>query len=70
MNSSVKGAVLPKTRQNEMARYSAETRHLFLHGLTLSILCAVSYWLATHMGRSARRHVGRGRYDICVSLQL
>jgi uncharacterized membrane protein YccC len=45
----VKGAVLPKKQQDEMTRYSAETRHLFLHGLTLSILCVISYSLITHM---------------------
>jgi hypothetical protein len=27
----------------------AETRHLFLHGLTLSILCMITYWLITRM---------------------
>jgi uncharacterized membrane protein YccC len=47
MSSSVKGAVLPKTQQNEMRRYPAETRLVFLHALTLSILCALSYWLIT-----------------------
>jgi uncharacterized membrane protein YccC len=26
-----------------------DTRHVFLHGVTLSILCVVSYWLITHM---------------------
>jgi uncharacterized membrane protein YccC len=47
MSSFVKGAVLPTTLQNEMTRYPAETRHVFLHALTLSILCALSYWLIT-----------------------
>jgi uncharacterized membrane protein YgaE (UPF0421/DUF939 family) len=27
----------------------AETRHLFLHGLTLSILCMITYWLITRL---------------------
>jgi uncharacterized membrane protein YgaE (UPF0421/DUF939 family) len=49
MSLSVKGALLPKKQQNEMTRYSGETRHLFLHGLTLSILCVISYSLITHM---------------------
>src|SRR5260370_14147544 len=48
MSSSVKGAVLPKTQQKEMTRYPTETRLVFLHGLTLSILCVISYWLITH----------------------
>ncbi len=48
MSSSVKGAALPKTQQNDMTRNSAETFHLFLHGLTLSILCVISYSLITH----------------------
>jgi uncharacterized membrane protein YgaE (UPF0421/DUF939 family) len=39
---------LTKARQNEVAR-PAETRHLFLHGLTLSILCMITYWLITRM---------------------
>ncbi len=45
----MKGTILPNTQQNEMTRYSTETRHLFLHGLTLSILCVISYSLITHM---------------------
>src|SRR5260370_7452495 len=48
MSSSVKGTVLPKTQQKEMTRYPTETRLVFLHGLTLSILCVISYWLITH----------------------
>jgi uncharacterized membrane protein YccC len=40
---------LTKARQNEMTRCPAETRHLFLHGLTLSILCMITYWLITRM---------------------
>jgi len=32
-----------------MTRCPAETRHLFLHGLTLSILCMITYWLITRM---------------------
>ena len=47
MSSSVKGAVLPKTQQKEMTRYPTETRLVFLHGFTLSILCVISYWLIT-----------------------
>jgi uncharacterized membrane protein YgaE (UPF0421/DUF939 family) len=31
-----------------MTRYPAETRIVFLHGLTLSILCVISYALITH----------------------
>src|SRR5258708_22555300 len=49
MSSSVKGAVLPKTQQNEITRYPAETRYLFLHGLTMSISCVSSYWLINNM---------------------
>ena len=49
MSSSVKGTVLQKTQPNEMTRYSSETRHFFLHALTLSILCVISYWLITRM---------------------
>jgi uncharacterized membrane protein YccC len=44
----VKSAVLPKTQQNEMTRYPAKTRHVFLHALTLKILCVISFWLITH----------------------
>ena len=40
---------MTKARQNEMTRCPAETRHLFLHGLTLSILCMITYWLITRM---------------------
>jgi uncharacterized membrane protein YgaE (UPF0421/DUF939 family) len=39
---------LTKARQNEVTR-PAETRHLFVHGLTLSILCSITYWLITRM---------------------
>ncbi len=39
---------MTKARQNEVTR-PAETRHLFLHGLTLSILCMITYWLITRM---------------------
>src|SRR5216684_5988415 len=49
MSSSVKGAALPKTQENEMTRYLSEARHLFLEGLTVSILCVISYSLITHM---------------------
>src|SRR5216684_3090787 len=49
MSSSVKGTVLPKTQQKEMTRYPTETRQVFLHGLTLSILCVISYWLTTYI---------------------
>jgi hypothetical protein len=49
MSSSVKGAALPKTQENEMTRYLSGARHLFLEGLTVSILCVISYSLITHM---------------------
>jgi uncharacterized membrane protein YgaE (UPF0421/DUF939 family) len=49
MSSSVKGVVLPNPQHNETTRYPAETRQVFLHGLTLSILCVISYWLITHL---------------------
>ena len=39
---------MTKARQNEVTR-PAETRRLFLHGLTLSILCMITYWLITRM---------------------
>ena len=62
-----------KTQQNEMTRY------LLLHSVTLSLLCVISYWLITHMlaqvflglpRRRSRRHVGRSRHYIRISLQL
>jgi hypothetical protein len=31
-----------------MVRHPKETRHLLLRGVTLSILCVISYWLITH----------------------
>ncbi len=37
-----------KARQNDVSR-PAEMRQLFLHGLTLSILCMITYWLITRM---------------------
>jgi hypothetical protein len=37
MISSVNGAVLPKTHQNEMVRHPTETRRLLLRCVTLSI---------------------------------
>ena len=40
---------MPKKQHNETTRYPAETRQVFLHGLTLSILCVISYWLITRM---------------------
>jgi hypothetical protein len=40
---------LTKARQNDVTHCPAETRHLFLHGLTLSILCMITYWLITRM---------------------
>jgi uncharacterized membrane protein YccC len=40
---------LTKTQHNEMTRHPAETRHVLLHGVTLSLLCVISYWLITHM---------------------
>jgi uncharacterized membrane protein YccC len=39
---------LPKIQQNEMTRYPVQTRLVFLHGLTLSVLCVISYALITH----------------------
>jgi uncharacterized membrane protein YgaE (UPF0421/DUF939 family) len=35
-------------QRNDVTR-RAETRHLFLYGLTLSILCMITYWLITRM---------------------
>jgi hypothetical protein len=32
-----------------MARHPTETRHLLLCGVTLSMLCVISYWLITHL---------------------
>jgi uncharacterized membrane protein YgaE (UPF0421/DUF939 family) len=32
-----------------MTHHPAETRYLLLHSVTLSLLCAISYWLITHM---------------------
>jgi hypothetical protein len=49
MISSVNGAVLPKTHQNEMMRHPTETRRLLLRCVTLSIRCVISYWLITHL---------------------
>jgi porin len=40
---------LTKTHQAEMTRHPVQTLHAFLHGLTLSLLCAISYWLITNM---------------------
>jgi len=40
---------LTKIRQTETARRLPGTRDVFLHGVTLSILCVISYWLITHM---------------------
>jgi uncharacterized membrane protein YccC len=58
MISSVKGAVLANTPQNEMTRYPSETRLVLLHGVMLSILCVISYWLITrtlaHMFSASR----------------
>jgi uncharacterized membrane protein YccC len=40
---------LTKTQQNNMTLHPADTRHVLLHSVTLSILCVISYWLITHM---------------------
>jgi uncharacterized membrane protein YccC len=36
-------------QQTETTRRPPETRDVFLHGVTLSILSVISYWLITHM---------------------
>ena len=36
-------------KRNEATRNSAEARHVLVHGVTLSLLCVVSYWLITHI---------------------
>ena len=40
---------MPNRQQNETTRYPDETRYVVLHGLMLSILCVISYWLTTQM---------------------
>jgi uncharacterized membrane protein YccC len=40
---------LTKAPQNDVTHCPAETRHFFLYGLTLSILCIITYWLITRM---------------------
>jgi hypothetical protein len=37
------------TQQTEITRHPTQTGYVFLHGVTLSILCVISYWLITHM---------------------
>jgi len=32
-----------------MVRHPTETRHLLLRGVTLLMLCVISYWLITHL---------------------
>jgi hypothetical protein len=46
---AARGAVLTKAQQTVMTRQPSETRQVFLDGLTLSIFCAISYWLITHI---------------------
>jgi uncharacterized membrane protein YccC len=49
MSSSVKGRVLQNAEQSEMTRHSSDGLHLLLSGVTLSIVCVISYWLITHL---------------------
>jgi len=36
-------------QQSEITPHPTKTSYVFLHGVTLSILCVISYWLITHM---------------------
>ena len=40
---------MTETQHNETTRRPPETRDVFLHGITLSILCVISYWLITQI---------------------
>lgn len=41
--------MLANTQQNEMTRDSTLTGDVVVHGVMLSILCVITYWLVTHM---------------------
>jgi hypothetical protein len=45
----VNEAAVSKTSHREMARQPGDVRHIFFHGFTLSILCAISYSAITQI---------------------